>query len=71
MGSLFGAPYILLKIILFLLILFFIADIILMLYANVAQMVAQLIRNQQVRGSSPLIGSKLSALKGGFFSLEN
>ena len=25
--------------------------------ANVAQLVAQLIRNQQVRGSSPLVGS--------------
>ena len=28
--------------------------------ANVAQMVAQLIRNQQVRGSSPLVGSTFS-----------
>ena len=25
--------------------------------ANVAQLVAQLIRNQQVRGSNPLVGS--------------
>ena len=31
-----------------------------------AQLVAQLIRNQQVRGSSPLVGSKKTALKGGF-----
>ena len=32
-------------------------------WAGVAQLVEQLIRNQQVSGSSPLVGSKINELK--------
>jgi hypothetical protein len=36
-------------------------------WADVAQLVEQLIRNQQVSGSSPLVGSKDNPEKSGFF----
>ncbi len=39
-------------------------------YANVAQLVEQLIRNQQVAGPSPAISSKTKIPVGGFFVLE-
>ena len=37
--------------------------------ADVAQLVEQLIRNQQVSGSNPLVGSSLNPAIAGFFQL--
>ena len=39
--------------------------------ATVAQSVEQLIRNQQVRGSNPLISSKIRSERSGFFCFGN
>ncbi len=40
------------------------------LYADVAQLAEQLICNQQVIGSSPIIGLKLRTEKAGFYELH-